>query len=61
MLLGDYEKLPAKYHSKAPWSETVIALELYETVRSKTEMCQLSPFTQSELQRVLKIEGVTCD
>jgi hypothetical protein len=59
--LGDSKKLPSKYISKAPWSGTMIGLELYETVKSKEEMCRLSPFAQNELQRVLKFEGISCD
>lgn len=58
--LGDTEKLAAQYYSKAPWSGTMIGLELYETVKSKEKMCKLSPFTQSELQRILR-EGATCN
>lgn len=59
--LADSEKLPIRYHGKAPWSGTMIGLELYETVNSKERMCKLSLFAQSELQRVLKTEGVSCD
>ncbi len=58
--LGDYEKLPTQFHSNLPWSGTMIGLELYETVKSKEEMCELSPFVQGELRRILR-EGVTCE
>ena len=58
--LGDSEKLPTRYIGKAPWSGTMIGLELYETVKSKEELCRLSSFTQSELRRIL-LEGATCD
>ena len=59
--LSDSEKLPTRYHGKAPWSGTMIGLELYETVKSKEGMCKLSPFAQSELRRVMRVEGATCD
>jgi len=36
-------------------------LELYETVKSKEGMCKLSPFAQSELRRMMRVEGATCD
>lgn len=58
--LADSEKLPTRYIGKAPWSGTMIGRELHETVRSKTEMCKLSPFAQRELRRILR-EGVTCN
>jgi|CXWL01.1.fsa_nt_gi hypothetical protein len=58
--LGDYEKLPTRFRSNAPWSGTMIGLELYETVRSKEEMCKLNPLIQSELRRILR-EGVMCE
>ena len=58
--LGDPEKLPAQYYGKAPWSGTMIGLELYETVKSKEKMCRLSTFTQSELRQILR-EGVICE
>lgn len=58
--LGDSEKLPAQFHSNYPWSGTMIARELYETVKSKPEMCKLSSHAQSELRRILR-EGVMCD
>jgi len=59
--LGDSEKLPTQYIGKALWSGTMIGLELYETVKSKEEMCKLSPFAQSELRRVMRVVGATCD
>jgi hypothetical protein len=59
--LGDYENLPTQYHSNYPWSGTFIIMELREAVTSKSVMCKLSPFAQSELRRVLQIEGVICD
>ena len=59
--LGDSEKLPTRYIGKAPWSGTMIGLELHETVKSKEEMCRLSSFTQSELRRVMRVECATCD
>ena len=59
--LGDSEKLPTQYHSNYPWSGTMIGQELYETVISKEELCKLSLFAQSELRRVMRVEGATCD
>ena len=59
--LSDSEKLPTRYHGKAPWSGTMTGLELYETVKSKEGMCKLSPFAQSELRRMMRVEGATCD
>lgn len=58
--IGDYEKLPTRFHSNYPWSGTMIILELDETVNSKEEMCNFSPFIQSELRRILR-EGVICN
>lgn len=58
--LSDYEKLPTQFHSNAPWSGTLIILDLREAARSKSIMCELSPFGQAELRRILR-EGVTCE
>ena len=58
--LGDYDKLPARFHSNYPWSGTLIILELREAARSKSVMCKLSPYAQSELRRILR-EGVMCE
>jgi hypothetical protein len=58
--LGDFEKLPTRFDSNYPWSGTFIAMDLHEAVTSKSVMCKLSPYTQSELRRILR-EGVACD
>ncbi|MEK6752196.1 MAG: hypothetical protein AABZ00_08005 [Chloroflexota bacterium] len=58
--LGDYEKLPTRFHSNAPWSGTLIILELREVSRSKSVMCELSPFVQGELRRIFHA-GVICE
>jgi hypothetical protein len=58
--IGDYENLPTRFHSNAPWSGTLIILDLREAARSKSVMCELSPFVQSELRRILR-EGVACE
>ncbi len=58
--LDDQDKLPTRFHSSVPWGGTLIIWELREAVRSKSIMCKLSPFGQSELRRILQ-EGVICD
>jgi len=58
--LGDFEKLPARFHSNYPWSGTLILMDLHKAVMSKSIMCKLSPYAQSNLRRILG-EGATCD
>ena len=58
--LHDQDKLPARFHSNYPWGGTLIFLELRQAVISKTVMCKLSTFTQSELRQILR-EGATCE
>lgn len=55
----EYESLPARFRSHAPWEGTFIVGELHEAANSPSVLCSMSPEVQSEFQRLLKPK-ITC-
>ena len=56
----EFESLPKRFHSNAPWSGTFIVEELYQAANSPSVLCSMSSDVRSEFQRLLKPK-ITCD
>jgi hypothetical protein len=55
----EYESLPTRFHSKVGWRGTAVIEELNEAVGSPAILCSMSPYVQSELLRLIKL-NTTC-
>lgn len=46
----DYDKLPARFKSEAPWRGTSYIIKINDVITSKEEFCQFSPAIQNEIR-----------
>lgn len=56
----EYESLPGGYRGQVPWEGTFILMDVSVAIHSPSTFCYMSPHTQSELRRLLRVETV-CD
>ena len=54
------ESLPARFRGKVPWEATSLLSEMDVAMHSPSLFCSMSPYVQSEFQRLLKPDTI-CD
>jgi hypothetical protein len=50
----EYKSLPKKYWGKVPWRGTSTVMDISEAIHPSSKFCSMSPYTQSELRRLLR-------
>lgn len=54
------ESLPANFIGSVGWRPTMVVAELYESMNTPSILCSMSPYVQSEFQRLFNPE-TTCE
>ena len=58
--LGDFEKLPNKYHGNAPWHGTLPLLDLHEDLEDQQIVCAIEPDILQKLNETLDYLDISC-